>query len=61
MLTVETVKPYNSKLFYVTDEHIQTGIKEFTELLKRAAYHQVKGYDNILEFEIDGVPESLEL
>ena len=36
-------------------------IKEFTELLKRAAYHQVKGYDNILEFEIDGVPESLEL
>lgn len=51
MLVVETVGAFNSKLFPVSNKQIKSGFKEFKDLLKRVAYHQVNGYEKILEME----------
>ena len=51
MLVVETVGAHNSCLYPVNNTTIKAGFKEFSELLKRVAYHQVKGYESILELE----------
>lgn len=50
---VETVGNFYSKMFTVAESEMISGFKEFSELLKRVAFHQVKGYENILEFEIN--------
>ena len=59
MLVVETIASNQANNYQVIEEHIRSGFAEFSELLKRAAYHQVKGYKNILEFEKDGIPDNL--
>ena len=59
MLVVETIASNQANNYQVIEEHIRSGFAEFSELLKRAAYHQVKGYKNILEFEKDGIPDDL--
>lgn len=58
MLVVETVGAFNSKSYSVSNEDIVSGFKEFSDLIKRVAYHQVKGYNRILEFEKDGIPNN---
>lgn len=45
MLLVSTIPPYNSGVFKVLDTHIKRGMNEFSELLKRVAYHEQYGYD----------------
>ena len=45
MLVVSTVPNYYSTVFAVFDTHIKRGIEEFSELLKRVAYHEYFGYD----------------
>lgn len=51
MLVVETVGAYASELFPVNNDTIQSGFQEFKELLKRVAFHQVNGYEAILELQ----------
>lgn len=53
MLVVETIGAHGSKSYSVSNNDIVAGFKEFSDLIKRAAYHQVKGYENILEFEVN--------
>lgn len=45
MLLISTIPPYNSGVFTVLDTHIKRGMNEFSELLKRVAYHEQYGYD----------------
>ena len=45
MLLVSTIPPYNSGVFKVTDVSIRQGMEEFSELLKRVAFHEEYGYD----------------
>lgn len=52
---VETVGNFYSKMFTISKEEMVRGFKEFTELLKRVAFHQVRGYENILEFEVNNL------
>ncbi len=61
MLVVETVGAFGAKNYPVSNDDIIAGFKEFGDLIKRAAYHQVMGYENILEFEKDGIPNDLSL
>lgn len=51
MLVVETIGDFNSTVFPVTNAEIQSGFKEFSELVKRVAFHQHHGYSRILELE----------
>lgn len=51
MLVVETVGNFNSELFPINNDIIQSGFTEFKQLLKRVAYHQRNGYESILELE----------
>lgn len=52
MLVVETIPAYKSNIFPVSEKHIKEGFNEFKDLLKRAAFHQVNGYEEILELAI---------
>lgn len=61
MLVVETIGGFNSISFSVSSGDIKAGYFEFLDLIKCAAYHQVKGYENILEFENNGVPDNFDL
>lgn len=61
MLVVETIGAFNSKVFGVTNNDIILGFKEFTELLKRVAFHECKGYDKILEFVKDDFNYNLDI
>lgn len=45
MLLISTIPPYNSGVFKVLSTHIKRGMEEFSELLKRVAYHEEYGYD----------------
>ena len=45
MLLISTIPPFNSGVFKVLNTHINRGMKEFSELLKRVAYHEQYGYD----------------
>ena len=45
MLLISTIPPYNSGVFKVLDTHIRRGMIEFSELLRRVAYHEQYGYD----------------
>lgn len=61
MLVVETIGSFYSESFPVDNESIIRGFKDFSDLIKRAAYHQVKGYENILEFEKSGMVNNFNL
>ena len=45
MLLISTIPPFNSGVFKVLNTHISRGMSEFSELLKRVAYHEQYGYD----------------
>lgn len=45
MLLVSTIPTYKSGVFRVYSSHINKGVSEFAELLKRVAYHERFGYD----------------
>lgn len=61
MLVVETIGDFGSNAFPVSNNEIVYGFTEFTQLLKRAAYHQVHGYETILEFAINNVSDDFDL
>lgn len=61
MLVVETVGAFAAKKYSVSNDEIISGFKDFSDLIKRAAYHELKGYENILEFEKDGIPNNFDL
>lgn len=50
MLVVETVAPFNSQVFKLSEQWIKTGKVEFKELLQRLAFHKIKGFDKSPEF-----------
>ena len=52
MLVVETCGAQAAGIFNVSQPDIIAGFNDFVQLLKRAAYHQVNGYEQILEFAI---------
>lgn len=45
MLLISTVPNYRSGVFTVLNSHIKRGVEEFSELIKRVAYHERYGYD----------------
>ena len=45
MLLISTIPPFNSGIFKVLNTHINRGMEEFSELIKRVAYHEQYGYD----------------
>ena len=45
MLLISTIPPFNSGVFKVLNTHISRGMSEFSELLKRVAYHEQYGYN----------------
>lgn len=49
MLVVETCGSNISQVYPVSNNEIISGFDEFKKLLKRVAYHQVYGYENVLE------------
>lgn len=50
MLVVETIPPYNSKCFSVSQSQLKQGIGEFNQLMKRVAYYEMFGYENEVTF-----------
>lgn len=50
MLVVETLPPYDSKCFYVTNGQLKQGINEFNQLMKRVAYYEMFGYETEVNF-----------
>ena len=43
MLLISTIPPFNSGIFKVLNTHINRGMEEFSELIKRVAYHEQYG------------------
>ena len=50
MLVVQTLDPYSSSCFPVSENFIRKGRKEYKELLKRIAYYSIFGFDKEVEF-----------
>lgn len=57
MLVVETNKPYLSHVFGVGTKWIKQGYYEFISLLKRVAFHKLKGFDTFVEMNLNEITE----
>lgn len=50
MLVVETLPPYDSRCYFVSQTQLKQGMEEFNQLLKRVAYHEMFGYEDEIKF-----------
>lgn len=50
MLVVQTIPPYTSQCFSVSNSQLKQGLVEFEQLMKRVAYYEIFGYKKEVEF-----------
>jgi len=50
MMVVETNSPFNSQIYSVNRPRLKEGMREFNQMLKRIAYHEIYGYDKEVNF-----------
>ena len=50
MLVVQTIPPYASRCYSVSNTDLKKGWNQFEQLMKRVAYYEIFGYKNEVEF-----------
>ena len=50
MLVVQTIPPYTSMCFSVSNSQLKQGLNEFERLMKRVAYYEIFGYKKEVKF-----------